>query len=200
MSERQNLAHGRCREWFERAGNGRLAVEHVGDENLCRERFFAQLLAEFERLDVIKKFDHFLVGPVAERAQKSRREEFPTALPPIEIDVKQIARIELHFDPRTAVRNDPETIENFAVEMDARFECDARRTMQLADHDAFRAVDHESPLRRHERDLAHVNFFFLRPLLLAELKRDVERRAESLALALRFERRQLRLADLVMAE
>src|SRR5437763_13721555 len=145
MSERQDLAHGRCRERFERAGNGRLAVEHIGDENLCRERFFAQLLAEFERLDVIKKFDHFLVGSVAERAQKSRREEFPTALPPIEIDVKQIARIELHFDPRTAVRNDPETIENFAVEMDATFLCDVRRTLHLADIKAFRAVHLHNP-------------------------------------------------------
>src|SRR5437870_1874445 len=119
MSERQDLAHGRGRERLERAGNGRLAVEDVGDENLCRKRFFAQLLAEFERLDVIKKFDDFLVGPVAKRSEKSRREEFPPALPPIEINVKQIARVELHFDPRTAIRNDPETVEHFAAEMDA---------------------------------------------------------------------------------
>ena len=72
--------------------------------------------------------------------------------------------------------------------------------MQLADDDALRAVDHERALRRHERDFAHVNFFFLRPLFLAELESDVERRAVGLAFALRLERRQFRLADFVMAE
>src|SRR5438132_104636 len=106
MPERQNLADGRGRERLEGAGHGRLAVEHVGDKHLCREFFFAQLLTELERLDVIKKFDHFLVGPVAERAEKSRREKFPPALAAIEINVKQIARVELHFDPRTAIRDD----------------------------------------------------------------------------------------------
>src|SRR5947209_871125 len=72
--------------------------------------------------------------------------------------------------------------------------------MELGDDHAFRAIDHERSLRGHERDLAHVNFFFLRPLLLAELEGDVERRAESLAFALRLEGAQLRLANLVMAE
>jgi hypothetical protein len=74
------------------------------------------------------------------------------------------------------------------------------RAMQLADDHALRAVDHERALRRHERDFAHVNFLFLGPLLLAELESDVQRRAVSLAFALRLERAQLRLADLVMAE
>src|ERR1700686_1194252 len=137
MPKREDLAHGRRRERLEGTSDRRFAIEHVGDQHLCRELFFAQLLAEFERLDVIKKFDHFLVGPVAERAEKSRGEEFPPALAAIEIDVKQIARIELHFDPRTAIRNDPETVEHFAVEMDARFKRHARRTMILADHDAL---------------------------------------------------------------
>ncbi len=72
--------------------------------------------------------------------------------------------------------------------------------MQLGNNDAFGAVDHERALRRHERDFAHVNFFFLGPFLLAELESDVERRAVGLAFALRFERAQLGLADFVMAE
>ena len=74
------------------------------------------------------------------------------------------------------------------------------RTMQLADDDALRAVDDERALRRHERNFAHVNFLFLGPLFLRELESDVERRAVGLAFALRFERGQLRLADLVVAE
>src|SRR5207253_8958949 len=55
-------------------------------------------------------------------------------------------------------------------------------------------------LRSHERDFAHVNLLLLRPLLLAELESDVERRAESLTFALSFERAQFRFADIVMAE
>src|SRR5687767_13584324 len=72
--------------------------------------------------------------------------------------------------------------------------------MELADDDAFRAIDDERPLGRHERDFAHVNLLFLGPFLLAELEGDVERRAVRLAFPLGFERRQLRFADLVMAE
>ena len=72
--------------------------------------------------------------------------------------------------------------------------------MQLRNNHALGAVDHERALRRHERDFAHVNFLFFRPLLFAELESHVERRAESLAFALRFERAQFRLADFVMAK
>ena len=50
--------------------------------------------------------------------------------------------------------------------------------------DALRAVDDESALRGHERDFAHVNFLFLRPLLFLEQEGDVERRAVGLAFAL----------------
>src|SRR5438132_120548 len=72
--------------------------------------------------------------------------------------------------------------------------------MQLRNDDALGPIDHECALRRHERNFAHVNLLFFRPLLLAELEGHVERRAESLAFALRFKRAQFRLTDLVMAE
>ncbi len=200
MAQRHDLANGRRGERLEGARHGGFAIEHVGNQDLRRELFFTELLTELEGLDVVKEFDHFLVGAIAEGAEKSGREEFPAALAAIEINVKQIARIELHFDPGAAIRNDAETVKHLAVEMDARFEGDPRRTMQLADDDALRAVDHERPLRRHERDFAHVNFLFLGPLFLAELESDVERRAVGLAFPLRLERGQFRLADLVMAE
>ena len=200
VPERHDLAHGRRRERLKRARHGRFAIEDVRDQDLRRELFFTELLAQLQRLDVVKKFDHFLVRAVAERAEKSRGEKFPAAFAAIEINVKQIAGVELHFDPRTAIRNDPETVEHLAVEMDARFERDAGRAMELADDDALRAIDDECPLRRHERNFAHVNFLLLRPLFFAELEGDVERRAVGLAFALRLERRQLRFADFVMAE
>ena len=126
MPERHDLANGRRGERLEGAGNGRFAIEHVGNQDLRRELFFTELLAELERLDRVEKFDHFLVGAVAEGAEESGREEFPAAFAAIEIDVKQIARVELHFDPGAAIRNDAETVKHLAVEMDARFERDAR--------------------------------------------------------------------------
>src|SRR5438067_5454585 len=200
VPEPHDLAHGRRGQRLKRPRHGGIGIEDVGDQHLGCEFLFAELLTQLEGLDVIEKFDNFLVGTVAERAKKSGREKFSPALAAIEIDVKQIARVELHFDPRTAIRNNPEAVEHLAVQVNRRFERNPGRTMELAHHHALRAVDHERPLGRHERDLAHVNFFFLRPLLLAELERDVKGRAVGLALPLRLERRQFRFADFVMAE
>src|SRR5438128_11331592 len=84
--------------------------------------------------------------------------------------------------------------------MDARFECDPRRTMQLTDDDTLRSVDDKRSLGSHERNFAHVNFLFLRPLFLAELESDMKRSAVGLTFPLRLEGRQFRLSDLVMAE
>jgi hypothetical protein len=77
---------------------------------------------------------------------------------------------ELHFDPGTAIRNDAEAVEHLAVEVNARLESDARGAMQLRNDDAFCAIDDEGAGRGHERDLTHVNFFFLGPFLFLELE------------------------------
>ena len=45
--------------------------------------------------------------------------------------------------------------------------------MQLADHHTLGAIDHESALRRHKRDFAHVDFFFLGAFFLSQLESDV---------------------------
>src|SRR5947207_4731479 len=140
MPERHDLPNGRRRERLECAGDGCLAIEHIRNENFCREFFFTEFFTEFQRFDRVEKFDHFLVGAIAESAQKSGREKFPAAFAAIEIDVEQIAGIELDFDPRAAIRNNAETVEDLAVEMDARFEGDPRRTMQLADENYISAV------------------------------------------------------------
>ena len=184
VPERHDLANGRGRERLESARHGDFAVEHVRDQHLGRELFFVEFFAQLQRLDVVEKFDDFLVRAVAERAEESGGEKFPAAFAAIEIDVKQVAGVELHFDPRTAIRDDAEAVEHLAVEMDARLERDAGRAMQLADDHALGAIDDERALRRHERDFAHVNFLFLGPLLFLELEGDVERRAVGLAFAL----------------
>src|SRR5207247_10749562 len=118
--------------------------------------------------------------------RERHREEFSTALASIEINVEQVSRIELHLDPRTAVWNDAEAIEDLAVDVDGGFERDAGRTMQLTHHNAFGTIDNEGTLRRHERDLTHVHFLFLCTFLLPQLERHVQRRAVCLPFALRF--------------
>ncbi len=72
--------------------------------------------------------------------------------------------------------------------------------MQLAHHHTLGAVDHECALRRHQRDFAHVNLFFLRSLLFAQLKGDVQWGAVRLPFTLRFEGRQFWLADIIVTE
>ena len=60
--------------------------------------------------------------------------------------------------------------------------------MELRNNHALGSVDHECALRGHERDFAHVNFFFLRAFFFAELEGDVKGRAVGLPFALGFER------------
>ena len=54
---------------------------------------------------------------VAERAEERGGEELPAALAAIEVDVKQIVGVELHFEPGAAVRNDAEAVEHLAVQV-----------------------------------------------------------------------------------
>ena len=88
-------------------------------------------------------------------------------------------------------------MQRFAVRMLGRFKRNAGRTVQLADDDAFGAVDDKRALRRHQRQLAHEHGFLLRSLLVLELKGDVEGRAVGDAFAQTFQPVLLRLADLI---
>jgi hypothetical protein len=72
--------------------------------------------------------------------------------------------------------------------------------MELRHDHALGTIDYKGPLRRHERDLAHVNFFLFGSLFFAQLERHVKGRAVSLPFALRLQSGQFRLADFVAAE
>ena len=106
----------------------------------------------------------------------------------------------MHFDPRTPVWNDPETIEHLAVDVDGGFKSDPRGAVQLAYHHPLRAVNDESALWRHERDFAHVHLLFLGAFFLSQLKRDMQRRAVGLSFALRLQSGQFRLANVIVTE
>ena len=72
--------------------------------------------------------------------------------------------------------------------------------MELGNDDALGAVDHESALRGHEREFAHVNFLFLGAAIVFVAEGHIERGAEGLALALGFQGGHLRLAEIVAYE
>ena len=52
-------------------------------------------------------------------------QKFPAAFATVEIDVEQIACIELHLDPRTAVGNDAEAVEDFSIRVNGGLEANA---------------------------------------------------------------------------
>ena len=99
MAERHNLANRSEGERLEGARDGHFTIEHVGREHLGRETFLVEFLAQLQLLDIVKKLDDLFVRSVTEGAEERGREEFPAAFAAIEIDVKQVAGVELHLDP-----------------------------------------------------------------------------------------------------
>src|SRR5260221_4983498 len=192
-------------------------VRRVFDRNAACEIFELLGFLDRELFDIVKQLEDFLVGTTGllavvlalhvdgafniqerERAEERRRQKFAAAFFAVEINVEQVARVELRFIPRTAVRDDAEAMQHFAVRMLRGLERDARRAVQLADHDAFGAVDDERALRRHQGQFAHENLFFLAALaFFLEEERDIQRRAIGQAFAQTFEPVELRRTDLV---
>src|SRR5207247_6074454 len=114
-SEIHDLPNRSGGKWLESSRDRHLAFTHIGCQHFRCELFFFEFLAEFEVLDVIEKFDDILVRPVAQCAKERRGQKFPTAFAAIEVDVKQISGVELHFDRGTAVRNNAAAVKHFAV-------------------------------------------------------------------------------------
>src|SRR4029077_18571735 len=122
--------------------SGRNVPEHV-------------LIAKRNPLDLVKGAQNVLVGLHSQRPQENRAEEFTLA---VDTHVENILSVVFELHPRSAVRN------NLAEEVAAivrRFEKHAGGPMQLADNDAFRAVDDERAVLGHQRNIAVENFLFL---------------------------------------
>ena len=88
-----------CREWFKSAADGEFAITDIGDENLRCDDFLIEFLAEFEVLGFIEKVDDIFVVRISEGAKKWGGQKFPAAVAAIEIDVEEIAGVELNFNP-----------------------------------------------------------------------------------------------------
>jgi len=88
-------------------------------------------------------------------------QELPAAAPAVEVDVKQVVGVELHFQPRTAVGDDPERMQDLAVEVGRCLEADARRTVKLGDDHPLGPVDDEGAVLGHDRDFPEVDLLLL---------------------------------------
>ena len=187
VPEPDQLADRGGGERLEGAGDGDFPVADVGDQNFRADLVLFELLAELEVLDGVEKFDNVLVRRMAESAQEGRGQKFAPPLAAVQIHVEEVARVKLHLDPRSAIRDDPEAVEDFSVGVDGSLKTDAGRAVELGNDDTFRAVDHKCPLRGHQRQLAHVNFFLFGAPLVFVAERHVKRGAERLPLALGIE-------------
>ena len=82
----------------------------------------------------------------------------------VDTEVQDVLGVKLEVQPRATVGDDPCREEQLAGAVGLAavvLEEHAGRTMQLRDDDALGTVDDEGAGRRHERDLAHVDFLLL---------------------------------------
>jgi hypothetical protein len=173
------------------------AVEDVLERHLVAELLLVHLVLQLERLDVVEIGDDVAVGRVAQRAEEGRREELAAAAAAVEVDVKQVVGVELHFQPGSAVGDDAEAVEDLAVEVLRGFEADARRTVELGNDDALCTVDDERAAAGHHRQFAHVNALLLGSGLVLELEGHIESGGEALARAEGVERGDFGVLDVV---
>src|SRR5204863_35316 len=138
--------------------------------------------------DFVKELEDLLIGPVVlftvlvfalalviqetQSAKEGRGQKLSPALLAIQINVKHVTGIELSFVPRTAIGNDPEGMERLTVRMLGCLEGKAWGAVQLTDDDALGAVDDESALWSHQRQLAHKHLFLFGAFLFLEQKSD----------------------------
>ena len=89
---------GRC-ERFKSTAHGEFTITDIGDENFRCNDFLVEFLAELEVLGFIEKVDDIFVVRISEGTEKCGGQKFPATLAAIKVDVKEIAGVELHFNP-----------------------------------------------------------------------------------------------------
>ena len=126
-------------------------------------------ILQAEYVGGIESIQHLLSG-VTERAQQYRGRQLATT---VDTHEHAVFRVELEVQPRTAVRNDPRGVQEFAgaVRLAAVVvEEHARGTVQLGNDYTLGTVDYEGTVLSHQWDFAHVDF-----LLFDVLDRFVRR-------------------------
>ena len=190
-------------------------VHRVLDQHLVRQVFALLGFLDAEFLDVVEQLQDLLVRAAVlvwvlalgfavqegQRAEEGRGQEFPAALLAVQIDVEQVAGVELRFVPGAAVGNDAEGMQHLAVRdagwprrPDPGERCNwltMTRSAPLMTKVPCGVISGSSPMN---------TFSSLVALLLLEQEGDVQRRAVGQAFAQAFQPVHLGLADLVGVE
>ena len=200
MAELLELADDALGERLVGTGHDELAVEDVLEEDLVREVFLGERVLDLQIVDVVEELEDVLVVREADHAQERGGEELTTTTTAVEINIKQVVRVELHFKPGAAVRDDAEAVQPAAIQVLGLLKADTRRAMKLGNDHALGSIDDEGAADGHERDFTHVHAFLLGSGLVFEFVGDVKRCGIGLSLANGFEGVELRLADFIEHE
>ena len=146
-----------------------------------------QLLAEIEALkilvvglgdlavaDLVEEVKEILVPLEAQGSQKRRGPDSAPGVAAVNADVNVVLEIESGLEPGAAVRNKRETEERNAGGVDVLKVIDAGGALQLADDNAFHAVNYEGSVVRHHGDHAERDILLLDDFFLTEFSLDAE--------------------------
>ena len=169
--------YDRLRQGLKRASehDPLLGIDRVLYKDERGNIFEIESLGDLEILNVVKKIQQIDVRAITNSSKERCDQELAAAAAAIEINVKQIVIIELHFEPRAAVGNDAERMERLTVRMRGNFERDTRRTVELRNHHALGTVNDEGTTLGHHGDFAHVNILVLNEVFFAEAELHIER-------------------------
>ena len=135
-----------------------------------------------------------------ERPEERGGQELTTAFLAVQVNVKEVAGVELGLIPRSTVRDNPEAVEGLAIRMLGCLESQTRRAVQLADDDTLSTIDNKGALGGHERNFAHEHFFLLGTFLFLQQEGNVKRCSEGQAFTETLQPVDLRLLDVVGVE
>ena len=194
------LDHG----WGDRLvglGNNIFSVEDVCEDHLGPQGFFVrQSGLQLDVLNFVELLDDVCIGWETDTTQERGDQELPTTTAAVEVNVEQVIGVELHFQPRSAVRNDAETMQHLAVQVLVFFKRNTRGTVQLGNDDPLSAIDGEGATLGHQGQFAHVNALFLGAGFVTQCEGHVERSAEGFPFALGFIGGQFGFTHFIMAE
>ena len=145
---------------------------------------------------VVKRANNVDVGTVflVHRSQKRHHRELAAL---VDADVDRFFARNVKFDPTPALRNNT-AAEALAVEFRFGEEVDARAAVQLANDDAFGAVNNKFAAAEHNRQFAKVDVVFNRVLFADEAKANAQRTTVGQAQTTAFVRRVMRFFKFVM--
>ena len=138
-------------------------------------------------LELVEQFHQLSVAAVAERPQERRRVELPAAAALVHEAPHHVVGVEHDLDPVAAVRDDAHRQERLAVRVDLLLRRDAGAAVELRDHHALGAVDHERAVGRHDRHVAEEHLLLAHVLALHQAERHLERADVGLAVGKRLE-------------